>query len=152
MYDLKKFEKHEHRWHVDSDTQGIVCLCGAIKSENTDRAKPKTNKYNATKAKYGDYTYDSGKEASHAATLDILLKHGKIKRWERQYVVEVYAEGHQLFRTRVDFRVHNLDGSFTLQEIKSWITARRPDYRLKRKCLELLWLPKNLDHTYEEIN
>jgi len=47
--------------------------------------------------------------------------------------------------------VENFDHTFELHEVKGWITARQPDYRLKRKAVELFWLPKHPDHTYHVI-
>ena len=79
------------------------------------------------------------------------MKARKILKYDRQYPVTVAPEGIPLFTTKVDFRLHMPDGSYELHEVKSWITGRRPDYRLKRKALELYWLPKNPDHTYHVI-
>jgi len=52
---------------------------------------------------------------------------------------------------KVDFRLHMPDGSYELHEVKSWITERDATYRLKRKAIELYWLPKHLDHSYHVI-
>ena len=104
----------------------------------------------AKRTEYNGYIYDSKFEAGHAAGLDIRLKAGEILDWERQYKVEMWAcdqEGNPVFKKthKIDFRVHELDGSFTLEETKGW---ESPDYKERRKWLEKLWLPFHPDHEY----
>jgi hypothetical protein len=149
-YELSRQQSHTHRYFADVEdpTKLPVCICG---KEQGKRKAPRGNKFNARTTEYNGLTYDSGKEARHAAELDLLKKAGKILGYDRQYPVEVSPEDKHLFTTKVDFRVHLPNGSYALHEIKSWITARRPDYRLKRKCIELYWLPKHPDTTYHEI-
>lgn len=112
-----------------------------------------TNKYFAVKTEYNGYKYDSKFEASVAADLDWRLKAGEIKEWERQYKVEMWAyncHGERVFKKthKIDFRIHEHDGSFTLLEAKGVETA---DYRDRRKWLTKLWLPEHLDHVYEVV-
>lgn len=111
------------------------------------------NKYNAVKTEYDGYKYDSKFEASVAMELDWRLKAGDIKEWERQYKVEMWAynaHGERCIKKshKVDFRIHELDGTFTLLEAKGVETA---DYRDRRKWLTKLWLPEHLDHSYEVV-
>ena len=111
------------------------------------------NKYGAVKTTYNGYKYDSKFEASIAKELDYRLKAGEIKEWERQYKLEMWAyniHGDRVFKKthKVDFRIHQHDGSFTLLEAKGFETQ---DYRDRKKWLLKLWLPENLDHTYEVI-
>lgn len=142
-----KAQKHIHRYFIDADDPGVaVCLCGQV------QGKRGGNKFKAKKSSYKNYTYDSQKEANYAAELDLLKKAGKIKGWDRQFPVDVYPEGKHLFTTKVDFRVHALDGSYELHEVKGWITEKQPDYKLKRKCIELYWLPKHPEYQYIVIN
>lgn len=110
----------------------------------------KVNKYGAIKTEYGGYKYDSKFEASVARDLDIRLKAGEIKDWERQFKVEMWAydkfgKPAMKLAHKIDFRVHELDGSYTLLEAKGIETA---DYKNRRNWLEAFWLPENLDHTY----
>ena len=110
-------------------------------------------KYANKKTEYGGYTYDSKFEASIAEDLDLRLKAKEILYWERQYKVEMWACDHKgapkLKKThKIDFRVHELDGSYTLLEAKGFET---PDYRDRRKWLENFWLPQHLDHEYEVV-
>jgi hypothetical protein len=150
-YFSSRQDKHEHGYFADADdpTRPLVCLCGKEKGKRL--AKTGTNKFNARKTVHGEFTYDSGKEAKYAAELDLLVKAGKILRYDRQYPVSVDPEGQHLFTTKVDFRLHMPDGSYELHEVKSWITARDRTYRLKLKALELFWLPKHPEYTYHVI-
>lgn len=111
----------------------------------------KPRKYNNIRQTYQGYNYDSKFEAQVAAELDILQKAGEIKEWERQFKVEIYAwdeYGKPTIRVcshKVDFRIHHNDKSFELLEAKGIET---PDYKWRRKMLELFWLPQNPDHSY----
>lgn len=110
-------------------------------------------KFNAKRTEYNGYIYDSKLEAAVAELLDWRLKAGEIKEWERQYKVEMVAYDHTgkpvlTKNHKIDFRIHELDGSFTLLEAKGFETQ---DYKERRKWLEKLWLPQHLDHTYEVV-
>jgi hypothetical protein len=133
--------KHEHRFFLDANTQEEFCTCGHVKGSRSGSA----NKYRAQSCFYGGYWYASTAEANHAAELDLLLRSKKIKAWERQYIVHIEAEGKHILDHKIDFRVHQLDDSYTLEEVKGVETA---DWKMRRKLLELFWLPKHPDHTY----
>ena len=113
------------------------------------------SKYRAVKTEYNGVRYDSRFEAGVAQTLDWRLKAGEIKDWERQYKIECIpynCHGDAVHKCKlshkVDFRVHELDGTFTLLEAKGIETA---DYRLRRKWLENFWLPEHPDHVYHVV-
>ena len=113
----------------------------------------KTHGNAAIKTVYNGRKYDSKFEASVAMDLDVRLKAGEIKDWEPQYKVEMWAcdsTGQPKFKKthKIDFRVHELDGSYTLLEAKGFETS---DYKERRKWLDELWLPDHLDHVYEVI-
>lgn len=115
--------------------------------------KPGSNKYGAKRCAYNGRTYDSKFEASVAEDLDWKLSIGAIKAWEPQYKVEMWAcdhDGQPVFKKthKIDFRVENLDGTYTLLEAKGFETA---DYKDRRKWLEKLWLPLHPDHSYEVV-
>jgi len=112
-------------------------------------------KFGNTKTEYDGNKYDSKFEAGVAKTLDIRVRAGEISGWERQYKVECVpynSHGEPVLECKVshkvDFRVHNLDGSFTLLEAKGFET---PDYVMRRKWLMKFWLPDHLDHDYEVV-
>lgn len=111
-----------------------------------------SNKYNAKKTEYNGIKYDSKFEAGVARDLDLMLKAGEIKEWERQYRIECIpynCHGDPVLKCKVthkvDFRLHNLDGSFTLMEAKGF---ESDDYKMRRKWLENFWLPEHPDHDY----
>lgn len=113
----------------------------------------KISKYKAIKTNYGGYNYASRLEASMAYELDIRKRAGEILDWSRQFKVEmpIYNKHGELVHTvnhKVDFRAHNLDGSFELIETKGLVTS---DYVFRRNLLEKTWLPEHLDHTYTVI-
>lgn len=111
------------------------------------------NKYGAKKTEFNGYKYDSKFEASVAQELELRKKAKDIKDYERQFKIEIWAyreDGIAGFKVshKVDFRVHLNDGSFELLEAKGLET---PDYKMRRKFLENLWLPLHLDHTYTVV-
>jgi hypothetical protein len=111
------------------------------------------NKYGAKRTEFNGRKYDSKFEAGVAQELDLRLKAGDIKAIEPQYKVEMWVyreDGQKAFKVshKVDFRVENNDGSFELVEAKGVETT---DYRWRRRCLEELWLPLHLDHTYTVV-
>lgn len=113
----------------------------------------KPNKYHAIRTNYGGYNYPSKLEAAQAFELDMLLKANKIKAWDRQFKVEFEAlttDGQAVYlgSHKVDFRVHELDGKFTLIETKGMATA---DYMIRKRLLEKLWLPTHPDYTYKVV-
>lgn len=57
--------------------------------------------------------------------------------------------GEHILTTRVDFRVHENDGSFTLAETKEFETA---DYKIEKKLIESVWLKDHLDYSYVVVN
>jgi len=112
------------------------------------------NKYGArrTTAKDG-VKRDSKYEAGIADELLLRKQTGDIKDYDSQYKIEVTcyrADGLPAFtiRHKVDFRVHNLDDSYTLLEAKGVETS---DYLWRRKFLEHIFLPENPDYNYEVV-
>lgn len=115
--------------------------------------KTSYKKYGNKRTQYNGRKYDSKFEAGVARDLEIRKKAGEILDYDNQYRVEMWAfdaHGRPAMKKthKVDFRVHNLDGSYTLLEAKGLETA---DYKDRRKWLETFWLPLNLDHNYEVI-
>lgn len=111
------------------------------------------NKYGAKRTTYNGRKYDSKFEACVARDLDLAKQAGEIEDWEPQYKLEMWAhdsEGNRKIKMthKVDFRIHEKDGTYTLLEAKGVETA---DYRIRRRWLENLWLPDHPDHTYEVV-
>ena len=104
-------------------------------------------KYGNSKTEYNGRKYDSKFEAGVARDLDKELAAGLIKYWEPQFKIEcmpynVHGDPVPKCKVthRVDFRVHDHDGSYRLIEAKGFETS---DYRMRRKWLENFWLPAN---------
>jgi hypothetical protein len=113
----------------------------------------RTSKYGAQRTTFQGNTYDSKFEAGVAQQLDKQKAAGEILDWERQYHVVIWChrpDGVAAFNVKhkVDFRIHHKDGSYELVEAKGVETA---DYKMRRKFLEEIWLPMNLDHTYTVV-
>lgn len=114
--------------------------------------KQKKNKYGAIKtvAKDGEKR-DSKFEASVADELYMRKAAGDILDYDSQYkvIMPIYSKDGEVVNTvrhKVDFRVHERDGSFTLLEAKGKETY---DYIFRRMLLEKVWLPEHPDHQYE---
>jgi len=113
---------------------------------------PRKNKYNASKQVAADgMRRDSNNEATVADELYMLKAAGAILDYDSQYKVElhIYDAAGNVAMTKnwkVDFRVHELDGSYKLLEAKG---LEGEDYKWKRDILMNVWLPEHPDHTYE---
>lgn len=114
-----------------------------------------SNKFGAKRTEYNGSKYDSKFEAGVAHDLDLQLRAGLIAGWERQFKIECmpYTEAGDpvpecKVSHKVDFRVQNLDGSYTLLEAKGLETS---DYKTRRKWLEKFWLPAHPDHDYQVV-
>lgn len=103
------------------------------------------NKYRNVRQTYNGYNYQSKKEARYAYYLDQRLKNKEILGWDRQVKIDLQANGQHICNYYMDFVIHNLDGTHTLAEIKGFETDV---WRLKKRMLEVLWLPEHLDYNY----
>lgn len=112
------------------------------------------NKFGAKRTEANDgVKRDSKYEAAVANELLFRKKVGDIKDYDSQYKIEAWAyrkNGLPAFKVshKIDFRIHNTDGSYELLEAKG---AETSDWRWRRKFLEELWLPDHPDHTYKVI-
>ncbi len=109
------------------------------------------NKYGAKRTVAEDgIKRDSKYEASVADELYTRKKAKDILDYDSQFkvIMPIYnVDGKKVHEVshKVDFRVHETDGSYTLTEAKGVETT---DYRFRRKLLEKIWLPEHPDHTY----
>ena len=76
------------------------------------------NKFNASKTRYDNYSYDSGLEAKKATDLDYLKKANEIEDWQRQFKWYLYVNGKRICQYTIDFRVVNNDGTIDYIEMK----------------------------------
>lgn len=91
--------------------------------------KKKSNKYNAVRTEYKGEMYDSKREAKHAAELDLLKRAGEVKKWVRQFPIELRNDalevltGKVICTYRIDFKVWWTDGGrITYDEVKGFET------------------------------
>lgn len=94
---------------------------------------PKPNKFKAQRT--GKYA--SKAEARRAAELKLLERAGKITDLEeqREFVLISKSEYGQAIKYRSDF-AYRVDGRFTVEDVKSPVTAQHPVYRLKRRLMQ----------------
>lgn len=110
------------------------------------------NKYNASKQVALDgIRRDSKLEARVADELYMLKQSGAIKDYDSQYKVKLNIydkDGNVAFvkNWKVDFRIHNNDGTYKLLEAKG---LEGDDYKWKRDILVAVWLKEHPDYTYE---
>jgi len=109
---------------------------------------PRRAKYGNTKVLYNGVKYDSKREANYAAELDLRLYAKDIAAWGRQLRVKLEANGQKICVYVIDFDVTELDGTHTLVEVKGFETA---EWKLKKKLLEILWLPEHVGYNYQVV-
>lgn len=115
---------------------------------------PGRTKYGAKRTQYNGLTYASRFEAGVAQELDLRMAAGEFVKVEPQFRIPLYiylADGTSvnIFAYVCDFRCVKPDGSYLLVEAKGYRTAL---YRVKRKLLELVWLPDHPGYSFEEIS
>lgn len=98
----------------------------------------KQNKYKAVRQTYQGYSYHSKKEAQKAFELDLLVRAGEIKGWDRQVKFSLDVKGEHVTNYFADFVVEHTDGTKEVVEIKSPITVT-PIFKLKWRLLEILF-------------
>lgn len=103
------------------------------------------SKYKNVRQTYNGYAYDSRREAEYAFELDLRKKAGEVKNWERQYKLDLRANGQHICNYYVDFRVELADGSIQLAEVKGYPT---PLWRLKVKIMEATYLHEHPEVEY----
>lgn len=110
-------------------------------------------KYKAKQTEYNGKVYASKFEAQIAQELDLRMKAGEFVKVEPQFRIPLYiylanGDSSNLFAYVCDFRCEYPDGTYLLVEAKGFKTSI---YTVKRKILELIWLPDHPGYTFEEI-
>lgn len=109
-------------------------------------------KYRNIRKDYGGYLYDSKREAEYAHQLDLLKKatdpHKRVESWERQYKLDLRANGIHICNYYVDFLVRYADGRTELHEVKGMENAT---WRLKVKIMEATYLVEHPEIEYKVI-
>lgn len=111
------------------------------------------NKYGAKKTEFNGRRYDSKFEARTAQELDLRMKAKEFTEIDAQFRIPLYVylpDGKPvtIFNYICDFRCHKPDGTYLLVEAKGHVTET---YRIKRKILDLVWLPDHPDYEFEEV-
>lgn len=111
------------------------------------------NKYGAKKTEYNGRRYDSKLEARVAQELDLRMKAGEFTEIIPQFRIKLYVylpdnKPAYLFTYICDFRCEKPDGSFLLVEAKGKETEL---FRVKKRILDLVWLPDHPDYEYEIV-
>jgi hypothetical protein len=112
-----------------------------------------SNKYGAKKTVYNGRRYDSKLEARVAQDLDLRMESGEFTEIIPQYKISLYVylpDGSRadLFSYICDFRCERTDGSYLLIEAKGMETSV---FRVKKRILDLVWLPDHPGYEYEII-
>lgn len=94
---------------------------------------------NAKKANYNGYIYDSKFEAHQAYELDMLMRAGEIKSWERQVNLPLKVNGYKVCDYKIDFIAYHNDDIIEYIEVKG---IAFPVWRLKFKLFEALYSDK----------
>jgi hypothetical protein len=94
---------------------------------------PSYRKYRNKKTEFNGVLFDSALEARKAEELDLLVKAGEIKGYDRQFIFPIIINGKKVCSYRADFVVHHKDKSREIIECKGFWTDTA---RLKWKLVE----------------
>lgn len=99
-----------------------------------------TNKYRAQKTEVDGITFDSKAEARRYGQLKLLVAAREIRDLELQPAYPLVVEGQKIAVYKADFRYFDrLTGKHVLEDVKSPPTAKRSDYRMKKKLVRALY-------------
>lgn len=97
-------------------------------------------KYKNKRTEYNGRTYDSQKEAQHAATLDMLKRAAdpkeRVVSWEPQPRFKLEVNGVPICAYVGDFQVTFGDGRVEIQDVKGEATEKLPVFKLKKKLMQ----------------
>ena len=94
------------------------------------------NKYHSITNQYNGITYHSKLESAYAQELDIRVKAGDIKSWDRQVKLDLKVNGQHICNYYIDFVIHHNDGTKEFIEVKGFETEV---WRLKWKLFEAVF-------------
>lgn len=96
------------------------------------------SKYLNKKITIDGITFDSQKEGARYLQLKALQKAGSISHLKCQPVFKYLSDDKKkvLFKYIADFDYCTDDGSYTVEDVKSPMTAKLPVFRLKKKLIE----------------
>ena len=103
------------------------------------RLKFGTTKYYNKRQEYGGHSYMSKLEADVAWQLDMRIKAGEVKSYDRQVKISLDVKGHHICNYIIDFVVHCTDGTTEYLEAKGFETDV---WKMKWKLFEALYSDK----------
>lgn len=108
------------------------------------------NKYKNKKILVDGVLFDSQKEASRYKELLLLERSGNICNLDLQVKFEVIpkTKGERATHYIADFTYYE-KGKFIIEDVKSVITRKKPDYIMKRKLMKYLYC-QNEDTIFRE--
>jgi len=109
------------------------------------------SKYGNIRAEHNGIQYHSKKEAAYAAGLDLRVKAGDIKSWERQIKISFDINGFHICNYYCDFLIHHNDDSDEYIEIKGKFLLNMDVFRIKRKLMEAIFLVEHPNARYTII-
>ena len=92
---------------------------------------PKRAKYGNVKTEQDGKVYDSKREAARAGELKLLQKAGKIVAYAEQVAFLLPGD----VRYIADFVIMEMDGTYTVEDVKSAATRLDKVYRIKKKLM-----------------
>jgi Protein of unknown function (DUF1064) len=100
------------------------------------RMQGNRQKYNNVKSVVDGITFDSAKEAKQYGILKMRQMAGNIRKFECHVVYPLIVKGFLICNYEADFVVYHIDGSVSVQDVKSAATEGLPVFQLKKK---LMW-------------
>lgn len=95
------------------------------------------NKYKAKKAIYKGESYHSTKEMKYAQTLDLLIKAGQVKKWERQIKFKITVNDEFITSYILDFKVEYTDGKIEYVDVKGMKSGVPYDlFKVKKRLMK----------------
>lgn len=107
---------------------------------------PRRSKFNAVKTTVDGITFDSKREAARWSELRLLMRAGEVVGIQTQPRYELWAcwpqgEAQSVGHYTADFEVQYANGEIVVEDVKSPATAKRADYRLRKRLFEICHAP-----------
>lgn len=118
----------------------------AVRASLPRQTEKRRNKFGAVRVTRDGITFDSKREARRYDELSMLLKvqevygfevHPRYELWAGAPMCEAQSVGHYT----ADFEVHYATGEIVVEDVKSPVTAKRTDYRLRKRLFEICHWP-----------